>query len=555
MTKPDKKDLIEEIVLKEYEGQCSPEEFAQLNELLASDPSLVEYYLEYVSLCAVIDRPSEVSVPNVGYYEAENLSLTRLCQALAEEELHAEPSSVQIGHKKEQNTTVKRIISPRQRVYNFPYYSVLSLIVMILLGFSYLYTQPRHIPRDVATVVDTYQVKWADPEVNLSIGDRLFDVRENLHLARGVLKLRFDNGTQVVLEAPAEFSIDQSMQMWVKRGKVCVFVPDQALGFRVNTPNCSVIDLGTEFGIDVNRGLTSVHMIKGKASLVTNNQGRYQGKVLHEKQASKVDDSGQVRTIEFQDNQFVRDFSSQQGVFWSGESFSLVSAALGGNGFGEPVIGLGIDHFTGKLAKGNDETRRAQSEAISAYVSVPDVAFVDGVFVPDGGNGPVQINSAGDVYDGFGDTDGLYYMAIGSYNEINMYVSGGRRLLPLQLNGMKAQENQNLCVHANSGITFDLDKIRKALPAVEITAFTSLYGVSQSPDGEDKLTDFFVFVDGQPRMVSQGVSCMEAPRTIEIKLNNNDRFLTLACTQGEFNNGDWSLFVNPKLELDLSSSQ
>ncbi|MBN2063431.1 MAG: NPCBM/NEW2 domain-containing protein [Sedimentisphaerales bacterium] len=555
MTKPDKKDLIEEIVLKEYEGQCSPEEFAQLNELLASDPSLVEYYLEYVSLCAVIDRPAEVSVPNVGYYEAENLSLTKLCQALAESELHAEPSSVQIGHKKEQNTTAKRIISPRQRVYNFPYYSVLSLIVMILLGFSYLYTQPRHIPRDVATVVDTYQVKWADPAINLSVGDRLFDIRENLHLARGVLKLRFDNGAQVVLEAPAEFAIDQSLQMWVKRGKVCVFVPDQALGFRVNTPNCSVIDLGTEFGIDVNRGLTSVHMIKGKASLVTNNQGRYQGKVLHEKQASKVDLDGQVKTIEFQDNEFVRDFSSQQGIFWAGESFSLVSAVLGGNGFDKPVIDLGIDHFTGNLTKGNDEIRRAESDAVSAYVSVPNVDFVDGVFVPDGGNGPVQINSAGDVYDGFGDTDGLYYMAIGSYNEINMYVSGGRRLLPLQLNGMNARENQNLCIHANSGITFDLDKIRKSLSSVEITAFTSLYGVSQSPDGEDKLTNFFVFVDGQPRMVSEGVSCMEAPRTIEIKLDKNDRFLTLACTQGEHNNGDWSLFVNPKLELDLSSSQ
>ena len=71
-------------------------------------------------------------------------------------------------------------------------------------------------------------------------------------LTQGVLTLQFASTAKVVLEAPARFEIIDPMQILLHEGQAVVLCPTQAAyGFTVQTPSCTLIDLGTEFGVAV----------------------------------------------------------------------------------------------------------------------------------------------------------------------------------------------------------------------------------------------------------------------------------------------------------------
>jgi len=431
------------------------------------------------------------------------------------------------------------------------WFSIVSIAASLLLVL-YVWTHPRHIPQDVATVTDVFQARWDQPNAMLTKGARLFDNRKEINLLGGIMKMQFDNGVQVVIEGPAVFSIEAYERMRLTAGKLYAKVPKQGIGFRVNSPNCGVIDLGTEFGMDVNdRGQTSVHLIKGKASLVTSAQQRLQqSQILQEKEAASVTSAGTIEQVAFQEQRFVRDFNSESRVLWNGASLDLAAIAAGGSGL-ERVINRGIDPRTGTLADGNVEQR--DQGAPAAYMPTPSIQYVDGVFVPDGGEGPVQLTSAGHSYDGFADTSGQYFMNLGSYSKVYMFTSLQNAYVSIDLPGFPSESSANLCLHANAGITFDLQKIRQAMPFAKITGFSSFYGVPTTLENEENITsDFYVFVDGSPRMVRKEVSSQDMPAQITIPLTSEDRFLTLVCTEGDINYGDWSVFVNPVLELELT---
>jgi hypothetical protein len=441
--------------------------------------------------------------------------------------------------------------TPRVSPKGYLWFSMVSIAASLLLVL-YVWMNPRHIPQDVATVTDVFQAKWDQPQNTLQKGVRLFDNRKPLGLLGGVIKMQFDNGVQVVIEGPAVFSVDAYERVRLTSGKLYAKVPRQAIGFRVNTPNCSVIDMGTEFGMDVNtRGETSVHLMKGKASLVTSSQQRLQqSQILQENQAASVTYAGVIEPVAFQDCRFVRDFDSESRILWNGENLDLAAIAAGGSGL-KRIVNRGIDPLTGTLAEGNIETR--DQGATTDYIMASAIPYVDGVFVPDGGEGPVQMTSAGHTFDGFGDTTGQYFMNIGSYSDVYMVKFTGNTYTSLHLPGFSDENAVNLCLHANAGITFDLQKIRTSMPFAAIKGFSSFFGVSSTLENDDIVSsDFYVFVDGHPRMVEKNVSNTDQPRQITIPLTHLDRFLTLVCTEGDLNYGDWSVFVNPVLELELA---
>lgn len=87
---------------------------------------------------------------------------------------------------------------------------------------------------------------------------------ETVRVTSGMLKLLFQNGTQVTLHAPAIFEVVSDMRARVLLGKVTAKIGPDAKGFSVVTPQATVIDLGTEFGIEVSDvGATDVVVFKG----------------------------------------------------------------------------------------------------------------------------------------------------------------------------------------------------------------------------------------------------------------------------------------------------
>ncbi|MFH5804039.1 FecR domain-containing protein [Alienimonas sp. DA493] len=92
-------------------------------------------------------------------------------------------------------------------------------------------------------------------------------------LLRGWVRLRFADGAEAVLEGPAVFEVAAADRLILKAGRCSVHAPDGAEGFRVDTPDGRVLDLGTRFAVRVREGDaeadggTEVHVVEGAAEL------------------------------------------------------------------------------------------------------------------------------------------------------------------------------------------------------------------------------------------------------------------------------------------------
>jgi hypothetical protein len=68
-------------------------------------------------------------------------------------------------------------------------------------------------------------------------------------LTRGVIRLEFDSGATIIVEAPASISLKSADRVKLVRGRLVGNVPPVAIGFTVETASATVVDLGTEFGV------------------------------------------------------------------------------------------------------------------------------------------------------------------------------------------------------------------------------------------------------------------------------------------------------------------
>jgi ferric-dicitrate binding protein FerR (iron transport regulator) len=86
-----------------------------------------------------------------------------------------------------------------------------------------------------------------------------------LTLAQGVAELELPSGVRAIIEGPATFRLVGENRLHLAGGHSWFLVPDGAEGFMVETPRCEVVDLGTEFGIDLREDHpVSVHVLDGK---------------------------------------------------------------------------------------------------------------------------------------------------------------------------------------------------------------------------------------------------------------------------------------------------
>jgi hypothetical protein len=129
----------------------------------------------------------------------------------------------------------------------------------------------------VATIRNTADVQWSD-QVGKSLRDLPSASRrdvstevttgEPLAIDSGLVELQLKQGVTLVIEGPAQWSIDGNNTATLKRGKLVAKVPKQAIGFTLETPTAKIVDLGTEFGVEVDpvRG-ASVRVLKGQVDV------------------------------------------------------------------------------------------------------------------------------------------------------------------------------------------------------------------------------------------------------------------------------------------------
>lgn len=399
----------------------------------------------------------------------------------------------------------------------------------LLIMIAYVRLAPPQ-PYEVATLKDSINAQWSSG-LPLAAGTRLSSHMEPIRLTRGIVKLVTDDNVEVVLEAPTEFDFASYSEISLNYGRLFARVSQQGYGFSVATPNSKVVDLGTEFGVlSQIDGSTEVYMVKGKANLFAGEKTQVKtSQLLTAGAARKVNrNDSSVREIPMDEAAFVRQIDSGAKLIWKGqESIRLADLLLGGNGFGTAQERtLEFDPLTGATVKSGTTAYRQGPGKITAFQDNP---YIDCLFVPSGGSGGDVISSGGHTFTGFPKTTGLYYCNA-------MCFKGWTFFEPLQTSFMQACRQTDpgvLYLHSNMGLTIDLQVVRTAVPGLRLTDFRTFAGIirmgANTPDYSE--LDVWVLVDGQLKYSRQGVR-FDQGFDIRINLSDNDRFLTLAVTDG-----------------------
>ncbi len=120
-----------------------------------------------------------------------------------------------------------------------------------------------------AVVVQLAAAEWG-PGQRPAEGELLAAGR--LVLRSGRITLGLLSGVTLTLEGPADLELMSIDRVHCRRGKLRTYVPRGAEGFVVTTPGSAVVDLGTEFGVNVaDDGKTRVMVFKGEAEVAVIN--------------------------------------------------------------------------------------------------------------------------------------------------------------------------------------------------------------------------------------------------------------------------------------------
>ena len=121
-----------------------------------------------------------------------------------------------------------------------------------------------HIPKPetVATLTEAKNCRWAESSLPTVEGSRIGP--GYYELVEGLATFHFESGAEVTLEAPSTLEIVDALNCHLREGALIANVPESAIGFTVDTPDATVVDFGTTFGVSTNEsGYYVVQVIEG----------------------------------------------------------------------------------------------------------------------------------------------------------------------------------------------------------------------------------------------------------------------------------------------------
>jgi hypothetical protein len=445
-------------------------------------------------------------------------------------------------------------------------------------------------PQYVGCISGMLDCVWAKPNTRTRVGASV-PLNRQYVLASGYMEIAYKTGARVILQGPCAYEVKSANSGFLKVGKLTARIGERGEGsgesakpqavnlqiskslnhqtpsplFSVYTPTAIVTDLGTEFGVEVGiDGAAMSHVFRGsvRMHLIGDNAGRWdvvlganESAQVERKNRSAGDSELFIHRVTGDPPKFV------QRLMRPLETLDLLDIVASGNGTGH------------RRERGIDPTSGLEDPVFVADYRLADREFrpvrwhrlIDGVFVPDGRAGAIQLDSAGHAFDGFPETSGKAYGSIWS----RAAEIGGKRLTNrsqpwiyamLHEESFMPEHRGMLGFYANGGITFNLEAVRKEHPNVRPSRFRAVAGLAAywcvDPAKADGLIDLWVFVDGRLRFQRAKVRAADGAFHVNVELGPNDRFLTLAATDGG-NGISWDsvVFGDPVLLMTSIESE
>ena len=238
----------------------------------------------------------------------------------------------------------------------------------------------------------------------------------------------------------------------------------------------------------------------------------------------------------------MRQLPANTSLGMPGKRLNLADLVGGGNGLGTGLVGQGLNPGSGDMTG----TPLVLNALAQGFQPVNELMFVDGVFIPDAGQGPIVTTSTGLTLDQGPDSLGLCRASI-TYG--NVTPESTFDLQTVTLDATTDPNTPTIAMNANAGVTFDLHQLRSAMSGVSIERFQCQAGLPIQLTSED--LQIWVLVDGEARFAEHFSREGQHQQQINIDITTDDQFLTLMVTApAESDALPLALFVNPVLELD-----
>lgn len=135
----------------------------------------------------------------------------------------------------------------------------ISMIAVVFAAVGF-FNREQDLTNPVARLVASVEAEWESSLLRAG-SDLTPDI---YHLLAGAVDIEMIEGVRLSLRGPARFELVSENGVRLIEGKMVAMIPEEALGFQVTTPQSEVIDLGTEFGLEVDdSGQTDVHVLDG----------------------------------------------------------------------------------------------------------------------------------------------------------------------------------------------------------------------------------------------------------------------------------------------------
>ncbi|QDT04948.1 FecR protein [Rubripirellula lacrimiformis] len=253
-----KSDPIQELdalVSRMMDGQLSEPGGDRLNQLLDESPAAVKRYLELLdnheALCAIY--PGEVFAESLADLPSDALAVRR-------------PGSLDATSDGGGFRSVR--------------WFAIAASLMIAVGMAGYFLGAGRDEAAVAnsdvdaseqtivghaTLRRSADLQWSIGSVSYREGDILPDGR--LQFDEGIAEIDFFCGATLIVEGPAELDVQSDWAVHVHQGRLRANVPPAARGFVVTAADAEIIDLGTEFALDVTSESARVEVIDGEVEL------------------------------------------------------------------------------------------------------------------------------------------------------------------------------------------------------------------------------------------------------------------------------------------------
>jgi ferric-dicitrate binding protein FerR (iron transport regulator) len=160
----------------------------------------------------------------------------------------------------------------RRRLVAWAVVATVTIVAVAVVGWPSA-PSPRRVADPTATVGTVAVLVKAD-DVHWESSDNPPPTEGSplgagpLRLRSGQITLNFVNGVILSVVGPAELDVRSADRVFCRRGKLRTRVPPGAEGFTVLAPGSAVVDLGTEFALNVaDDGTAEVMVFEGRAEV------------------------------------------------------------------------------------------------------------------------------------------------------------------------------------------------------------------------------------------------------------------------------------------------